>query len=266
MSKIIFSSEREKSPLDEIVDDFACGTDDDEVQNQIHPELDFSYCSINVEFGLRGSGKTHYTMAQISKMSLLPPEELPHPITQVYISSDKEYDPTIAKFEPNIDPRVQLIKIKQKDTYETMRLIEQTKATFQSVLLGHKSEDDEEEDTDWIYQALNIPNTCKEVPHTIVFIDDCINLLHSDKKLFKILFQNRQPKITYFLALQDITGIPPSMKANMDMLVLFGGFTPQKFAVLINQIPHGGDRVELWQKYKELTKNQYIIFRFNISD
>jgi hypothetical protein len=273
MSSILFSDDVDKTCLDEMVESIAGDAADDEVQNEIHPELAFRYVSNNVLVGTRGAGKTFFVMTQMVKLSLLSKEELPHPISQFYFSSDKEYDSTVAKFETNIDPSLQLIKIKHKDTFKTVRLIEQTKAKFQKHLLkeaegprendeGEEEEGEEEEDPDWIYNALNIPRTCEEVPHTIVFIDDCMNLLHTDKKLVKLLLQNRQPKITYFLALQEITGIPTSIKANMDLFLLFGGYTPQKFSLIIRQIPHGGDVKLLWEKYKVLTKNQYIKFTF----
>ena len=51
------------------------------------------------------------------------------------------------------------------------------------------------------------------------------------------MFENRQSRITYFLILQDVQGLNPSMKANVDSLLLFGGFPKHKWNSLTYQMP-----------------------------
>jgi hypothetical protein len=106
---------------------------------------------------------------------------------------------------------------------------------------------------------LNVLDITNDIPHTIIFIDDCIDLLTKRGPLFKKLFENRQPRITYFLGLQDVQGIPPSMKSNMDSLVLFGGFPKQKFNSLFYQIPLDEDRENMYQSYYQLKKNDRMM-------
>jgi hypothetical protein len=101
-----------------------------------------------------------------------------------------------------------------------------------------------------------------DVPHTVIFIDDCIDLLSKRGSLFKKLFENRQSKITYFLGLQDVQGIPPSMKSNMDMLILFGGFSKQKFNILFYQIPMDMATKDAYEEYQSLSKTDAFIIRF----
>jgi hypothetical protein len=117
------------------------------------------------------------------------------------------------------------------------------------------------ENEDWTREALNWGSD--ELPHRLIIIDDCIGILRQQGALFKLLFENRQARITYFLCLQDIQGIPPSMKSNMDCLVLFGGFPAQKFNVLFYQIALDTDRKTLFEKYKKLSKRQYMKIDFN---
>jgi hypothetical protein len=110
--------------------------------------------------------------------------------------------------------------------------------------------------------TLNILDINKPTPHTVIFIDDCIDLLTKRGDLFKKLFENRQPRITYFLGLQDIQGIPSSMKSNMDSLILFGGFSKQKFNNLFYQIAMDDDRENVYAEYRILTPKEKILISF----
>ena len=95
-------------------------------------------------------------------------------------------------------------------------------------------------------------------------LDDCQNMFAkrtgANDKLFKMLFENRQPKITYFLTMQDPKHLDTSLKQNLDSCWLFGGFTEHKFKYLMFDIPHENDLIEIWDAYRGLTKNQAIIF------
>jgi hypothetical protein len=115
-----------------------------------------------------------------------------------------------------------------------------------------------------LMDKLNLYNMEVQLPHTAIFIDDCIDLFHHRGELFKKLFENRQPRITYFLGLQDITGIPPSLKSNMDSLILFGGFPRQKWNQLFYQIPINRDKETFFAKYSELKKTEYLIITFDL--
>jgi hypothetical protein len=113
-----------------------------------------------------------------------------------------------------------------------------------------------------VLHYLNVLNIKNSTPHTIIFIDDCIDLITKRGDLFKKLFENRQGRITYFLGMQDVHGIPPSMKSNMDSLVLFGGFSKMKFNSLFYQIAVDDEREDVYDDYKRLKKNDRIIISF----
>ena len=78
-----------------------------------------------------------------------------------------------------------------------------------------------------------------------------------------MLFENRQPRITYFLALQDTTGIGTQIKQNIDSLFFFGGFSRLKFSHMFSQISTDVDKEDLWRGYMTLTKREAIIFSFD---
>ena len=79
------------------------------------------------------------------------------------------------------------------------------------------------------------------------------------------MFENRQGKITYFLNIQDPHGIDASVKANIDSLWLFGGFSSQKFNHLFQQISVPMDSVTLFQKYQQLSMRQAILIHYTSS-
>ena len=95
----------------------------------------------------------------------------------------------------------------------------------------------------------------EQLPHTVVIFDDCIGLFAKNTTLARKLFENRQARITYFLLLQDVTGLSASMKANVDSLRLFGGFPRHKFNVLTYQMPH----IDVtYEDYAELDQHGWL--------
>jgi len=105
------------------------------------------------------------------------------------------------------------------------------------------------------------------IVHTLVLFDDCIEIFakrsKENKELFRMMFENRQPKITYFLALQDPIGINTQIKQNIDSLWFFGGFNRMKFSQMFQQISVDVEKEDLWNAYIRLSKRNALIFSFN---
>ena len=98
------------------------------------------------------------------------------------------------------------------------------------------------------------------IPHTLIIFDDCIGLFKKDTPLSKMLYENRQSRITYCLLLQDVQGISPSMKANIDSLVVFGGFPKSKWNILMYQMPACDDFT--YDNYVKLYSKDYVMFDY----
>ncbi|KAA6367743.1 MAG: hypothetical protein EZS28_036729, partial [Streblomastix strix] len=59
-----------------------------------------------------------------------------------------------------------------------------------------------------ILSTIGAENFKIKYPRTLVQLDDAMSVFKNKQlPLFKKLFKNRQPKITYFLCLQDIIGL-----------------------------------------------------------
>jgi hypothetical protein len=63
-------------------------------------------------------------------------------------------------------------------------------------------------------------NFYNELPHTFILLDDTINILTQKKykKLQQLLFRNRQVRFTIYICVQDLTGVPPQVRRNLDSL------------------------------------------------
>ena len=213
----------------------------DEVQGLIDPEIYFRYNSVNLVIGKRGSGKTYTTLREIMKLPLTGHTEF----TQVHYVTDKVRDDTVDKFKdafaqnhlffnwvPTRNAEQLIVALAKA---KALKKEEQSAEDYRALCKALSSDplsDDEEDD-----EYSSPDDMDDKLPHTIIIFDDCIGLFKKDTTLSKKLFENRQSRITYFLLLQDVTGLSASMKANIDSLTFFGGFPQHKYNVLMYQLP-----------------------------
>jgi Cdc6-like AAA superfamily ATPase len=248
------------APLEALLEE----TRPDEVQNKIHEQSNLKYGGIHLLIGKRGSGKTYFMDKEVVTLSQIDPNELVSPITQCYYVSDKTMDPTVKKWIELLNQEViQYIHIPQTKCEKILNMIIKTKSILNRMIHNELSPD-EMENSEWVYDALHIPYGFQEVPHTIIILDDCLNAVQKNSALYKLLFENRQSKLIYMLALQDVSGIPPSMKANIDTLILFGGFPRFKFNLLLYHLPPTvEDKEALWQRYSQLGNHEFMMIEFS---
>jgi hypothetical protein len=108
----------------------------------------------------------------------------------------------------------------------------------------------------------------KELPHTFILLDHAINVLTQRKyrKLQQMLFRNRQPRFTICICVQDLTGVPPQIRRNLDSLWMFGGnVSRQNFMYLLNQsyLDLKEKKKIIWDNYKKLTVNEILLFTYD---
>ncbi|KAA6400045.1 MAG: hypothetical protein EZS28_004433 [Streblomastix strix] len=83
-------------------------------------------------------------------------------------------------------------------------------------------------------------------PHIVVLFDDAMSIFkNKNNPLYKKLFKNRQPRIIYFLCLEDIIGLDASIKSNVDTIYFFG------------------DKETLWNEYVHLGKREALLVQYN---
>ena len=159
--------------------------------------------------------------------------------------------------------RLNVIKVKYEDAQECLTQIIEAKEDYHEIVSKNLMEKLDETYAKDLLNSLGINDFSLKTVHTVVLFDDAIEVFKNKRsKLYRMLFENRQPKITYFLCIQDPVGIDASLKANLDTLWLFGMFNKQKFNYIFQQISSPLDKNVVWDRYKELTMNQALIFDY----
>ena len=228
--------------LNELADELLAGknTAEDEVQNMIHKDILIRYNSVTLLVGSRGSGKTYWLCRELAKIAYCPGNRY----SQVYYITDKQHDDTFEYIQKCIK-NLEIVWVSTKDALKVINALSYAKA--------HMNEDE------MYRKALNAEDfDC--VPHTLIIFDDCIGLFTKQTALAKRLYENRQSRITYILALQDVQGISPSMKANIDGIAIWGGFPKHKWNILTYQLP-SVDGLD-WETYSQLQKHDYMLVDF----
>ena len=231
-----------------------------ELQTEIDPNVYIRRNSVNLLIGKKGSGKTYNVFREVLKLKWVPN----HRYTKMIYVTNKPYDPTYSRIKDLMPIPVE--KIPYEKAVEAINQVAEAKKAM-TVINNEKVDINELEDESkqMISKTLGEDITkYNEVFHTIVLLDDCAFLFEKhtreNRDLWKLLFENRQPKITYFLTMQDPKGMDSSLKEALDTVWLFGGFTKHKFSYLLQAIPHESDVYDLWCIYQSLTKNQALIF------
>ncbi|MDR2829473.1 MAG: hypothetical protein LBB45_00255 [Methanobrevibacter sp.] len=230
-----------------------------EIQSDIHEELLFKRNSINLLIGKRGSGKTFNVFRELIKLSQAGIKDYK---LFLYIT-DKTYDDTYNKMKKFID--IQTHMFNYEDALTFLPQFINAKSAYDEVLETNCAHLLTAQSKQRILETLYLKEF-EGLFHIIVLYDDAINIfkVNKYKVLLNLLFQNRQSKITYFLCIQDMFGIPPQVKANLDSLWLFGKFSDKgRFNYLMLQLGQSQKAEHIWNRYQELNHRQAIIFIFN---
>lgn len=228
----------------------------DELQTVIHPNLHFRRNSVNLLIGRRSSGKSFNVFREMIKLN-----PIKHDYSQLIYVTNKLSDDTFHKMKKLIN--LDKVKVKYEDAEECITKIIEAKEDYNEIVEKGLQNMLDPIYRDELLNTLNVNDFTRKSIHTAVLFDDAIEVFRNRKsKLFRMLFENRQPKITYFLCIQDPIGLDPSVKSNVDTVWIFGGFSPQKFNYVFQQINSPYDRETVYEKYKDLSMNQALIFDY----
>ena len=247
--------------LDDIVDSMIESTtlNPDEIQSPIAKNVFFRYNSVNLVLGKRASGKTFNVLRELVKLPVLNHGEF----KQIFYITNKFHDDTVEKIKPAFEKvGMKFTWVDTSQALETIQCIEMLKQMLAEpeFLEAYPEAADALATTIGYSSYREMSEILRgRLPHTIILFDDCLGLFKKDTALAAKLFQNRQSRITYFLMLQDITGISSSIKGNIDSLMLFGGFSSQKLNVLKQQIEETGYSFD---DYRKLQRMDYVWIDF----
>jgi hypothetical protein len=216
----------------------------------------FRYNSINLLISRRGVGKTFVVMEELIKLSQLP--NCAGYSTFIYVS-DKTNDETVNEMIKLIKLKVRLVNY--KDLLQVLYDLIDAKNAYADVLEKNITEKLTEESKSDILSTLDLEEFQKEIPHTVILLDDAINVLKDmkNKPIVNLLFQNRQPRLIIFICIQDMYGISPQIRRNCDTIFLFAGLTDKHlFAVMMSQL---GLSIT-WDFYKQLPYRGMLVIDY----
>jgi hypothetical protein len=226
----------------------------DNIQHDIHPEVNIRYNTLNIFVGQRGSGKTFNAFNEIATIS-----RIQHKFHLFIYVSNNPNDMTYIKFKSFIE--IPHIIIPYASAEEFINEIFEYKQAYDEIKqkkLENKITDECKEE---IFNILRIKNFNAPTLHTLIIYDDAMEVFKKPKsKQFRWLLENRHTKSTYILCLQDWKGISPELKANIDSVWLFGGYPRNRYTYIFNQISCPIDRDDLYNIYRELSKRDVMIF------
>jgi hypothetical protein len=228
----------------------------EQLQSEIHPDILFRYNTINLLVSRRGVGKTFTVLREIIKLSHL--KDFGGYTTFLYVS-DKTNDDTVNELIKLIKLKVR--RVSYSNFLEVVRDLIEAKSAFADAINKGIEDMVAEDSKRDIFTALDITDWRSEVPHTIILLDDAINVLKDSRfKPFRdLLFQNRQPRLTIFICVQDLFGVPVQIRRNCDTVFLFAGMTDKMaFGMATNQL---GINLS-WEEYNELGYRGVVIINY----
>jgi hypothetical protein len=114
-----------------------------------------------------------------------------------------------------------------------------------------------------LFSTLDLQEWRDDTPHTAILLDDAINILKDAKHkiLQNLLFQNRQPRLTIFICVQDIFGVPVKIRRNCDAVWIFAGFTDKTaFGIMMSQLGLSGKFI--WDQYNSLEYRDVMVISY----
>jgi hypothetical protein len=224
---------------------------ENQVQSLIDPDVYFKRNSINLLISRRGVGKTFTVMTELIKLSHLPENG---GYTQFIYITDKTNDSTVNELIKLIKLKTRVVRY--KDAFEVLNKIIEAKTAYEQFISNKILQKKVNEESKMnILELLDMEDFVNYIPNTAILMDDAINILKESKykNLTNLIFQNRQPRFTFFICLQDSFGIPPCIKRNIDTVWIFAGMTDRSmFGLMLRQFGVSTPSQNVWDFYSNL--------------
>jgi hypothetical protein len=232
-----------------------------QVQSTIHKDIIFKRNSINLLISRRGVGKTFTVMRELIKLSELPACA---GFTQFIYITDKTTDATVNELIKLIKLKVRVVKY--ENAVVVLKEIMEAKTEYEQIIKNDLEDTISENIANEILRTIDVDDFYPDfIPNSAILMDDAMNIFNEAKfkTLRDLIFQNRQPKFTIFICIQDFTGIPSSIKRNVDTVWIFAGFTDKTaFGMLLNRLGSPVNKLILWEIYIKLGFRDAILFDY----
>lgn len=219
--------------------------------DEIHPEINIRYNSVNVIVGKQSLGKTVIALEEIIKIALMNTHHMLIYITKNGDENDKSFQALRRLL------LIPVITISESQAIEFIQTIIDYKNLYYQIKREHLENDIIDEQRDEIYEYLSINDFDKEYLHTLVLFDDISNnkLFANEEGFFPQQIKRcRHTNISYFLLIQGWKGIKPFVKNEITTLLIFPCYNRQQLRFIYSQSSSNLDFDEFDLLYSEMKK------------
>lgn len=228
---------------------------DSSLHTRIHPEINFLLNSLNLLVGQCGSGKTYNVFRETIKLGKLKG----NPYTQFIYVTNKRNDETFLRMRKYFG--IKTLIVDYNDALECLTNLFEWKELYQWVIDEKQENDLDPQCLEEMFEMLCVNDFSQRNIHTLVLFDDAKNIFKNKKnsELQRLLLENRHPKVTYFICIQDPKGIDTEIQANLNGFWLFGGYPLLKIEYVLDHISSPLSKQELWSLYRQLSKQEALL-------
>lgn len=222
---------------------------------EIHPDINVKYNSVNVIVGKQGQGKTVIALQEIIKIGIMNTHHL-----LIYVTKDgNESDRSFLALKPLIEPYIPILTVSENDAQKTIENIIQKKNEYYKIkrnnLVDSLNDPDlkiSPDETQDIFDKLYIDGFDYDYLHTIVLFDDISNskLFSNESSYFSQLIRRcRHTNFSFFLLIQGWKGLKSHIKNEISTLFIFPCFNKQQLHYIYSQSATNLDFDEFYAEY-----------------
>ena len=224
----------------------------------IHPDINVKYNSVNVIVGKQGQGKTVIALQEIIKIGVMDTHHL-----LIYVTKDgNESDRSFLALRSLIEPNLPILTVSENDAQKTIEKIIQRKNKYYMIKRNHLEDRLNDprlklslDDLQDIFDKLYINDFDRDYLHTIVLFDDISNskLFANESSYFSQLIRRcRHINFSFFLLIQGWKGLKPHIKNEISTLFIFPCFNKQQLHYIYSQSATNLDFDEFFAEYYKI--------------
>ena len=237
---------------------------DKEKLERIHPQSYIYKNSVNILVGKQGSGKTFTCAYEIAKISQIHEES--HLLLIICKDENKE-DPTIRSLSSMINIPIEYVCEEDAEPY--MRKLLAYKRLYDEIKERHLENQIDSEQRDELFDVLKIRDFSRDYLHTILLFNDIAkSKLYSKPTNYfnQLLPICRHIQCSFFLNVQFWKSLPPEIKANATIIIVFGGFDVRQLYYIFSQVPTALSVKEILPEYRQLNKHDKLVIDAETGD
>lgn len=233
----------------------------DELINEIHPQINVQYNSLNIAVGRQRSGKTHTIIREIIKISKVCTR------THLLVYINKTGGPNDPTFESlKVLIKIPIIYIPEDKAEDYIQELLKWKMLYNYVKDKHIEDKIHDEQIMQMFDFLKINNFDNITLHTIIFFEDAANnkLFKKNTNYFNQLFTRlAHVQCSVFIAVQFWKSLPTEIKSNVSTTFIFPRFSKEQLRYILRQVPLPYTFDEVWNCYTKLNDNEKLIVDIN---